>query len=568
MKDKDTIISRIHDAENWRDVNYRADWEKDLRLYRFKLETERVGANIFVPYIFMMCETVKSRLSESLFDRRPYLTINPLGVSLEQSDKVQALLDWQFCERMDLPKIYSEEVVHNLCVLGTAVQFVGWERKTRKTKRMSQVDELVSFGGQPLLDETGMPISMPSRVEEEYEKVEYDDPIVSDIDIFDFFVDPSAVDIPSARFCGHMEYKTKSELKNLEETDNYKIDWKKLNPASEIEGGMKSRMETESKSNESLENTNGLYLVHHYWEDNRHVVVVNRQEIVLDEPNPFWHGMKPYDKCCYVYLPHQFYGIGIPRIAAGLQEELNTTRNQRIDFASFAIRRPFKARLGSGLTEEDLVWENGRIIWLQQMDDVDVWDVPDIPASIFTNEATIKQDMRDATGCHDILMGLANSNETATTTMTKDTNASVRFKYVVSNIVKDLLIPLGKKCLSLNQQFMTEERQLHPAHSDKDELLTISPFEIDGDYDIIFSGSAVDPAANKELQKQRMIEAYNIVANDPLYQQDFNAKRAIIKQLFEALEVKDVEALLPTQIQGSPVEGMIPLPIQPPQGGF
>lgn len=565
MKDFKAVLTRIESAEAWRDSQFKDIWENALRLYRSQPEAMRDGSNIFVPYIFMMCETIKARLSESLFDERPYLTIIPVEETADKADKIQTLLDWQFVERMNVPKVFSEEIIHNLAVLGTAVQYVGWKKQVRKTKRMETVENPVMFGNELALDTLSMPIIMPERVEASYEKVEYDDPVVQDIDLFDFFVDPSSEDIETSRFCGHMEYRTKAELENLEKTAGYKINWKDLKPVSSIEGGRKDRLDGAKKGLDVIENTNGLYQVHHYWEDNRHIVIINRIQSVLEEENPFWHGMKPYDKCCYVKLPHEFYGMGIPEIAQGLQEELNTTRNLRIDYASMSLRRMWKLRKGAGVTAEDLKWRQNGVVSVDNMDDVIEIQVADIPASTWQNEATIKQDMRDATGCHDILMGLAQSNETATTTMTKDTNASIRFKSVITNVVHDLMVPLGKKCLSLNQQFMTETRNLKPFSTE--DMFEITPFELDGEYDITFSGTAVDPAANKELNKQRMIEAYNIVSSNPLYQNDFSAMRAILKQLFTALEVKDVESLLPSEQNQAP-QGMMPMPTEAPQGVF
>lgn len=52
------------------------------------------------------------------------------------------------------------------------------------------------------------------------------------------------------------------------------------------------------------------------------------------------------------------------------------------------------------------------------------------------------------------------ADETATTTMTKDNNASVRFKDVVSSISSNLIVKIGEMCISLDQQFLTEERRI------------------------------------------------------------------------------------------------------------
>lgn len=112
---------------------------------------------------------------------------------------------------------------------------------------------------------------------------------------------------------------------------------------------------------------------------------------------------------CYTSLPNEFYGIGIPRSVEYLQLELNTTRNQRIDYNSMALRRMWKLRKGCGLTPKDMIWRQNGILAVDNMDDIQEIQVADIPATAFANGSVIKQDMRDATGCHDIIMGLSGS---------------------------------------------------------------------------------------------------------------------------------------------------------------
>ena len=60
------VLSRIEDAEKWRDSYYKDNWKRYLNLYRSQSLEKREGANIFVPYIFMNCEVIRARISESL----------------------------------------------------------------------------------------------------------------------------------------------------------------------------------------------------------------------------------------------------------------------------------------------------------------------------------------------------------------------------------------------------------------------------------------------------------------------------------------------------------------------
>ena len=558
-KDFDAIKERIATAENWRDSTYRDEWEKFLLLYRSrpKRKNPASGSNIFVPYTFMQCEVIKARLTQSLFNSRPYVTLIPRRQENGQTaHSAQVLLDWQFNERMRIRKLIADDVLSDLVTFGTAVTFTGWQKKTRKTKGMEMVSSpLLADDGTQFLGEDGMPMSIDIQQLVERDTVVYDDPIVQKVDLFDFYTDPHSTNTNDARYCGHREWLTKEEIQNMEETADWDVDWKNLQPDDSGESGKKIRADVmgstimDGSDDFTKDDAKGLYLVHHYWEDGRHVVIINNQECALDEENPFWHGMKPYDKVCYVPLTNEFYGIGIPETLQDLQAELNTSRNQRIDFNTMSLRRMWKMRKGCGLTEKDLVWRANGIIQVEEMDDLQEINVQGLPASAFSNEEIIKKDMRDATGCHDIVMGLSTTaDETATTTATKDNNASLRFKYIIEDIVDNLLIPIARKCISLDQQFMDMERQIRVTDDPQfgEYLFTITPQDLMGDYDMSYVGSSVEPIANKENYKSNMLQAYSLAVNNPLVQNDPQAMTAMLRELFTALEIKDVDNLLPS----------------------
>lgn len=554
QKDYSSILSRIDEAEKWRDSNFMDRWQKYYGMYRSIPAQKAEGqSNIFVPYIFMIVEVVKARLAESLFAARPYLSVLPRNdEDKDKAEKARTLLDWQLNERMEIGTLFREQLLQSLCCFGTAVCYTGWLKKTRKVKKNAVIRVPLSDQfGQPVITADGQMATVEQATVIDKEITVYDDPICQMVDIFDFFVDPNANEIEDARYCGHREYQSKEQLENMVKNGKYKIDWKKVDDSPNIEDGRKQRLdivgitlsaETEADTGK---NTNGLYLVHHYWEDNRHIVFINQNYCALDEENPFWHGMKPYTKDCYTPLPNEFYGIGIPESVEYLQLELNTTRNQRIDYNSMALRRMWKLRKGCGLTPKDMIWRQNGILAVDNMDDIQEIQVSNLPASAFANEATIKQDMRDATGCHDIIMGLSEADETATTTMTKDNNASVRFKDVISSISSNLIVKIGEMCISLDQQFLTEDRRVRLMNDTADEVFTISPFEIDGEYDLIYVGSAVEPMANKELIKQHAIEAYNIAASSPLYQGSPNEMIKVIESVYKSLEMENIPELLP-----------------------
>ena len=576
-KDFAEIQQRIQTGENWRDSQFIPLWQDCYRQYRSRRKEPKEGkkpqevgrSSVYVPYTFMQVEVIKARLVESLFNSRPYISVLPRESNDEQmAEHVQSLLSWQFDDRMGLERVFSEHLLADITIFGTAISYTGWLVRKRKTKHRTRVERPLEYmDGLPALQEDKTPVIMPFIEVVEEDELVYDDPVVQKIDLFDFFVDPAATNIADARYCGHREWLSKDNLKELEETADWNINWKELYAESPLYGGKQIRADVRGGSlalDESGEK-NGLFKVTHYWEDGRHVVIINDTVCALDEENPFWHGMKPYDKCCYVTLSNEFYGMGIPEILFDLQAELNTNRNQRIDYMSMALRRMWKLRKGCGLMAKDLVWRQNGVIQVEEMDDVQEIAVQPLPASAFSHEDVVKQDMRDATGCHDIIMGLGfTSNETATTTMTKDNNASIRFKDIVRAVVQDLLVPIAKKCVSLDQQFLEEDRLIRLSSSVEpgDSLLTVSPDDLMGCFDVTYVGTSVDALANRELNKQKIQEVYNLAMANPLIQNNPNSQRALLRELLEAHDIRNVEDILPPKMNPLPEQAP---PETPPQ---
>src|SRR5690606_41884051 len=63
--------------------------------------------------------------------------------------------------------------------------------------------------------------------------------------------------------------------------------------------------------NEPIQGHTGqLVEVLHYWENERHAILVNRKAVAYDGPNPYWrHGKKPFVVQSFEPLPNQFYGM-------------------------------------------------------------------------------------------------------------------------------------------------------------------------------------------------------------------------------------------------------------------
>lgn len=573
---------RIEAAERYRDNTYRDRWERYFKQYQNVVDQlkDQDGkpikdrSNISIPYSFTQLETILPRLVETLFAGRPYVTVKGVPFSVRDWRDNQLTKPWeQAAKKMETLLDYQQNIVFDIqdefhiglkiCGLyGTTVAHTCW-RLSEKTVRRKELVPVMSGEIDP---ETGkeMPIMDREQPLMDWQPVdvtvkEYDDPQVNFIDLGLFFVDPNGEDIDDARYCGHVAYLTREQIDQMaaSDPDGFKVNWNKVpkigarNEARQRRLSMIGLPGVDSAGFEQNEEDT-LYEVHFYWEDDRKVVLINREYLAQDVPNPYWHKKKPYDKEVYTKVPGEFYGIGVMQILEDLQAELNTERNQRIDYRSMSMRRMFKVRKGAQIRSRDLVWKQNGVIQLDKMDDLEVLEAPDSAlGGSFNEEQIIKQDMRDATGAQDVVMG-AQSGGTATEAMRNDNNAAMRFKMLISSIEKRLLVAVSMKMIWLNQQYLEDVRVLPLDDMEPEQWPEIAPEDIQGEMRLTASGSSVEPAANKEAFKQRLVELYGIVAADPFMQQFPDKRRNFLKKIFEAFDLKDTDDLLPTDDELAP----------------
>lgn len=555
-------LDRIEAAENWRDSAYKDLWQRCYKRYRNyvdKLYDPNTGreikdrSNISIPYTFTQVETVLPRLVESLFAARPYVTVKGREPGDEENAKnMETLLDWQMNERLDIQDIFHKGL-KEMCIYGTAVAYVGWKYKERKVIRR-QLQTLLDENNNPIIEvdpTTGEEVEIADYAAVEVTETVWDDPDVKFIDLGLFFVDPNATDIDDARYCGHVAYLTKSELEEMAERDeSMKLKWDEIPKDSRKNNVRNERMAAVGLPSVQEENVHDdddrLYEVHYYWEDDKEVIIINRAYLAKDGDNPYWHKKKPYVKDVYTEVPHEFYGIGLVEMIEDLQDELNAERNMRIDYRAMNLRRMWKVRRGANIKLSDLRWRQNGIIRVDEMDDLQEIETAHIGNDSFNQEGVIKQDIRDTTGAHDVVMGTSGGSATATETMTKDNNASIRFRLIISSVEKRLLVGVTNLMIKNNQQFIDRDLVFRVT-GEEDEWVEMSPEDIQGQFDLMAAGSSVEPLANKEAFKQRMIELYGVLSSDPFMQMYPDKRRNLLKKVLEAFDIKNTEELLPSE---------------------
>ena len=563
------LLQRFNYADSWRQqYDARAlAWYKLYVGWRAELPKQLKGrSNLHIPRTYEEIDTLRARFLKALFSSRPYIDFLPrprdanpeLLPALEAKAKIAgALVDDQLAAAV--PAFY--DFITCFLVYPAAIASVGWRYETR-TVRARQA-KLV----QPTLFEVlaarlrGVEAAPRMVLEEiEQEVVEHDDNDIQPVDYFDFWPDPRGRDLDTCRFVFHREWLTERELRDklalLARAGGGQVyepeDWEALAASGgALQDGREDRLAAIGLGSDDSQGywkeprKGYLMEVLHYWEDDRHAIVVNRHETVYDGPNPYHrHGKKPFIATSFDPLPGEFYGLSAVQLVEHLQHELNTSRNQRIDNVSLVLNRMWKVRRSSDIDENELVSRPHGIIWVDNPDDVTELAMNDVTASSYNDERILKEDMENVLGVPAVVRGAEPAGkQTATEVVTKNTSAGFRFDVKVMLYETLCLKRLAYLMDCNNQQFIDQARLVRVYGPLGMEWKRIEPWEVIGEHDYAPAGSSVDPMANKEIRRQQLNELLNIVSSRPEIAQYVKLPE-LIRMLFQSYDIRAVEKLL------------------------
>lgn len=502
-------------------------WVRWYKLYRSYTEKKDTGANLFIPYTFSAIESVVPRIISTMFASRPFIGVLPVNEeSVDKAKMHEKLLDYQLTQRINTIELASMWIKEAL-MYGTSHIKPVWRYEIRNVKQKVPVTSILG-------------VSMESKYQDT-EIVAYDDPHVEHIDIWDIYVDPDATNVDDAEYVVHRVFRTKEHIKRMAQNGIYKNIEKignSFSPTSSDEIGSEERMSSIGLS-KSPKQQDKIELLE-YWTDERIIVVANRSAIIRNEPNPFWHGKKPFIRIVDHPVPHEYYGIGEIEPIEYLQYELNDTRNQRMDNVNLVLNRMWKVLRGADIVPEQLISRPGGFIEVDDMGDIEEVKFTDVTSSSYKEEEEIKRDIDRTVGVFDYARGeTTDRRETATTASILSNAANERFKLKVQ-LMEDMgLRRLGLMLIQLNQQFIDSERVIRVVGDDGVNFEILSPEDIMGEFDIMPIGSTVEPIINKETRVNQLISLYGVMKDSPhINQSEF------LKKILETADIKDTSRII------------------------
>lgn len=247
--------------------------------------------------------------------------------------------------------------------------------------------------------------------------------------------------------------------------------------------------------------------------------------------NPFKHGKRPFEECWYVKIPGRWYGLGVGEMLLDKQSYLNRVINQRVDNNEILQNRMYKARRGAGLDNKSIAAAPGKVVTVQNMDDLQVLETGNADASSYSDEQNIMLWIERLTHIKDA----AGNPGSATEAQINESLANDFFAIVRRNI-NDYLKRVVWHFIQLDRQFIDKKVVVRivgePSEfKDYDELRGVPPnitgqmgnmrfmevpdiSEIDGEYDIEVDIDNSVPM-NKALQLQSLEKLLSMASQDP-----------------------------------------------------
>ncbi len=216
-----------------------------------------------------------------------------------------------------------------------------------------------------------------------------DGPCFEPWSVYDCWWDPNARDVDSAQYIVLRSWKTRAELEGHAYDEEAGLGlYRNLDELFEL-GASKQRPETSQESylGNSQNKRKGAYEILEIWTDDRLTVVGNRQVLLRDIPNPYWHGRKPI--VIAQTRPDLFEMQGIPEtdLVQDIQAAMHTLQNMTIDSLHLTVMRGVTYREGS-VVDPNMLNLRPLFKWaVSDHDDVRPFEVQQLGSDVFNERA-------------------------------------------------------------------------------------------------------------------------------------------------------------------------------------
>lgn len=525
---------------SWNDHESRSQkwlmWDKAYRLIDDQKPDE--GASVVDPEPQIEVDTLTANYVEAFLGQDPPFKFQ----GSEETDEEQAALMTSYVadslRRIQIREKLERTIRQGL-ILGTMIVKTPYKKTftTRKVKRKEQVG--INPDGTPKYEVKLSDVKFPRMDDTDWEFVS----------MFDFFPVGRGFDIENLEGCIQFFEKSYDELlANKQKTETvdgveiktgiyYNLEniipdksgklsvceyWGKIpksvitgnddDKGMVIEGVITCVIDRENYGKRMLKDQHGARTGE---ESGYEMPFVFQEGTIRFQENPYWDGERPFLSCPYTPVDDEFYGIGIIEPMIEKWYELNTTIRQILDNKTLQLLNPTIEDVNANVQRNIKLVKNPRI----KADDINgvrTWPIADFSANGYNAIASLKEEMRKASGATESVQGVAMSKDTSATEFAGVAQqAGIRIKNKIKLIDERLFKPFLDRSYKYAQQFATEERMIRVLGKRGVNFHRVTPDNIYGTLDIITNGPT--QIENSVVKANKLIQYLGIAARAPQF---------------------------------------------------
>lgn len=546
-----SVIQDFNSARKYVKQHYEGLWADCFKSYN-GIRTKRGyagSADEFVPETFSIVESLKS----SIAGAKPKFKYLPIDREQEvDTTALNALAEFYWVQNNMTEKVLNW--VGDMVVYGNGIFYVTWQD---------------------------------------------DKPLIQHIPLSDFFVDPTSTHLNRpeepgyARYAGHRYLTSPEQLKarkkiNVDTGDieNFYKNLDDIVGASTDDGMDKERKEQYIGSTLGKEAYKHQVEVIEYYTRSRHVVIANRETIILDEKNPYQREDSTTKEFAVVngdvieytrtipgvqgFLPYAilrnyvdnslFFAKGDVEVILATQESLNDTASQKRDNIDYALNNMWGIDPRFKHLASQIESGPGNVFPIPQ-GALYALDKSDVSGAADAEIGRLTQAMRTATAADAAVQGTSQrfSRTTATEVAAQLNQASMRFTTKVQNLEDEGFAQLARIIYNMIQLFVDKPLAVRQVGVKGIEWLDYDPARFTGEYEPVVVLESTADAMNAEMTQAMQIAAQFSLNNPLVNQVEF--LRKMYKTLFsEHMTDDDIEAMLsaPQPVMGPDGQALDP----------
>jgi hypothetical protein len=486
------VVKQITRAEQAYHDNWRTECDKRHDEYHAVVEVPKDvpdwQSQIFQPHLIPIIEGMIA----SMVEPNPKLIVRPRPRPLETPEEAQARGDAaaiaevavNYAMEQDRFRMKQRPYMAQDMITGLTVGKYSWDERQKKvwTRAFHEEEEY---------DEDGLPETVRSYTDLSSMEKSKDDPTFQVIDVRDFYWPANCRDVDQADWLADRSYLTHARIEELEKLGVYdKGVCAKLKETSLAQqGNPGERARYDEGENPGELRTKGLVEVIECWWDNRVITIGNRQVLMRDKPNGFWHGSKPYIVCGAIPNFGQVNGKSIVESLAPIQRMLWFVQNQRLDNLKFLNNLIVLIRADAD-DVTNFKWYPGAQWQVDDPEQVKTLPIDPTPATISMDaEALLKGDLQNLMGGMPYASGAQSTqvDQKTATGIQIITDIATRVIETRKLAYQDAFVKMGIAFLDLMKQFMIEPRTIGIlGKGGATEFIEIDPEKLQGSFDCFY----------------------------------------------------------------------------------